>query len=112
MTVLIGVLCRDGVVIGADSSVTVGITEQPFDQKIQVVEDCLVIATTGELGLGQRFIAAAQAAWQSISPTTPPIDIATAIAVAGLKNFLSIGLARIIHESETRPWDSLHHVLE
>ncbi len=58
MTVLIGMLCIDGVVIGADSSATFSAgpfntIEQPA-MKIFVVNDVL-IAGTGAVGLMQRF---------------------------------------------------------
>ena len=47
MTVIIGVLCKNGVVIGADSSATFSIgtlrtIEQPFEQKIQVIDNHVV----------------------------------------------------------------------
>lgn len=61
MTVLVGVLCQDGVVIGADSSMThtlatgqTGTIEQPTDKIYRVGPDVL-IAGTGVVGLVQRF---------------------------------------------------------
>ena len=60
MTVLIGVLCKDGIVIGADSSVTFGdgcsqTIEQPDVEKIKIIKDKIIVAGTGSVGLGQRF---------------------------------------------------------
>ncbi len=93
MTVLIGVLCSDGVVIGADSAVTAGFIERPFDQKIQISAEGVIVATTGDIGFGQRFTAAVTRAWQKLSPSLPmPIDIGKALSVEGLTDFLSTGL--------------------
>ena len=63
MTVLVGVRCQDGVVIGADQAVTYGPTPDPATAtleipqgfKISILGDQIIIATTGEVGLGQRF---------------------------------------------------------
>jgi 20S proteasome alpha/beta subunit len=62
LTVLVGIYCKDGVVVGADSAATsssieLKTIEQPID-KIDVIEDTMVIAGTGSVGLGQRFVGA------------------------------------------------------
>src|SRR5689334_14000781 len=60
MTAIVGVLCRDGLVIGTDSSATFAsplgqpIIEQPTE-KLQIVAGTIIIAGTGQIGLGQRF---------------------------------------------------------
>jgi 20S proteasome alpha/beta subunit len=60
MTAIVGVLCRDGVVIGTDSSVTTGsgvgppIMEQSIE-KLKICSEAVIIAGTGQVGLGQRF---------------------------------------------------------
>ena len=59
MTIIVGVLCQDGVVIGADGSATFAqgqlpIIEQPT-QKIDIIDDSMIVVGTGEVGLGQRF---------------------------------------------------------
>lgn len=59
MTVIVGVLCEDGVVIGSDSSATfvasdIKTVEQPT-KKVNIVHDDVIVAGTGEVGLGQRF---------------------------------------------------------
>jgi 20S proteasome alpha/beta subunit len=60
MTSIVGVLCRDGVVIGTDGSATFGFfpgfptIEQPTE-KLVIVNNNIIIAGTGEVGLGQRF---------------------------------------------------------
>jgi 20S proteasome alpha/beta subunit len=64
MTILIGVVCDDGIVIGSDSSATfsagqIPTIEQPM-KKVYVVGDDLIFAGTGSGGLGQRFSAILQ----------------------------------------------------
>ena len=60
MTVVVGVLCEDGVVVGSDSSATFGVgpnfrtIEQPA-KKTFVVSEVLILSGTGQVGMGQRF---------------------------------------------------------
>jgi len=60
MTAIVGVLCRDGLVIGTDSSTTFssGIgpptIEQPTE-KLKIFSGTIIVAGTGQVGLGQRF---------------------------------------------------------
>jgi 20S proteasome alpha/beta subunit len=66
MTSIVGVLCKDGAVIGTDSSATYGvgearIMEQPTE-KLHLLNDTVIIAGTGEIGLCQRFCAVVQKA--------------------------------------------------
>ena len=60
MTILIGILCQDGVVVGSDSSVTFSDGQQrTIEQKCKKVEILCdgraILAGTGGIGLGQRF---------------------------------------------------------
>ena len=63
MTVIVGILCSDGVVIGTDSTMvagrlTTGYTierEQGDVLKIEVIGDDAITAVTGAMGLAQRF---------------------------------------------------------
>ena len=60
MTAIVGILCKDGLVIGTDSSTTfassVGnpIIEQPTE-KLCLICNSIIVAGTGQVGLGQRF---------------------------------------------------------
>jgi hypothetical protein len=61
MTIIIGVLGEGGVVVGADSSATFSAgqlrtVEQPT-KKIYNIDAQIIIATTGPIGLGDRFVA-------------------------------------------------------
>jgi 20S proteasome alpha/beta subunit len=62
MTVIVGILCSDGVVIGSDSALAVGrvgrytIERQEGNVfKIEIVGDDVITAFTGAAGLAQRF---------------------------------------------------------
>ena len=59
MTAIVGLLCKNAVIIGADSSTTfaqgqVPTIEQP-SEKIEVIGEKVIVAGTGQVGLGQRF---------------------------------------------------------
>jgi len=63
-----GFYCKDGVVIGTDSSATFSLPdgrqtiEQPVE-KIHLVDERIIIAGTGAGGLGQRFCEVVRKAW-------------------------------------------------
>jgi 20S proteasome alpha/beta subunit len=59
VTILVGVRCTDGIVIGADSAATSAAGMQPLASfpladKINIVGDRVIYACTGAVGLGQR----------------------------------------------------------
>ena len=60
MTLLIGVLCEDGAVLGADSAATLGALgnstiSQPVASNIEVIDGRALMGVSGPLGLGQRL---------------------------------------------------------
>lgn len=60
MTVLVGVLCSDGVVIGSDSIATSAAGVHPLlniqsNSKIEIFESSVIVAATGAVGLSQRL---------------------------------------------------------
>ena len=69
MTLVVGIRCNDGIVIGTDSAMTFGPTpehptiEQPLRRKIDVIQDSVIVAGTGFLGLGQRFVDIVRKGW-------------------------------------------------
>ncbi len=68
MTAIVGILCQNGVVLGTDSSATFGsgqihTVEQPT-QKLKIIGDSIILAGTGQVGLGQRFEATVEKSWQ------------------------------------------------
>jgi hypothetical protein len=63
MTVIVGILCSDGVVIGTDSAMVAGRSQSGYTierqdgdvLKIEVIEGTTLTAITGAMGLAQRF---------------------------------------------------------
>jgi 20S proteasome alpha/beta subunit len=99
VTVLVGVRCKDGIVVGSDSSATFGAdrgvkTIEQRAQKIFIVEDKIIIAGTGEVGLGQRFTAAIREAYKNkvFLNVTSGEDFAKKLCVVGLKDFQETGI--------------------
>lgn len=99
MTVLVGITCRDGVVIGADSahSTAVGneqIVEQP-GQKLWILDDRIIVAGTGSVGLGQRFYDAVDQLWKAKKLDGSPVAIGKKVACAAVQDFQSTHLNKI-----------------
>jgi ATP-dependent protease HslVU (ClpYQ) peptidase subunit len=60
VTVLVGVRCSDGVVIGADSAATSSagqfpVMDLPYDGKIRIFQDNIIVAASGPVGHCQRL---------------------------------------------------------
>lgn len=67
MTLIIGVHCGDGVVIGADSIRTFGtMIEQEVSNKIQIFDDDVIVATSGGVGLSQLVKEELGAYWNDV----------------------------------------------
>ena len=70
MTVVVGALCADGVVIGSDSAATITAeaerraTIQQPSQKVFVLEGVTVVASSGSGGLGQRVNDVVERYWE------------------------------------------------
>lgn len=95
MTVLVGVKCTDGVIIGADSAATSAAGNQHLlktdTDKISIIDGQVILAGTGAMGLGQRFQAiVADAVSQNIL-AQPCIRFSCALATAGLNDFRQTG---------------------
>ena len=69
MTAIVGIRCKDGVVIGADSSATFGdgggrgVIEQSTTRKIEIIGESVIVAGTGAVGHMQRFTQVVQNLW-------------------------------------------------
>jgi hypothetical protein len=97
MTVLVGLRCTDGVVIGADSSATFGPnmmmkTIEQAVQKVFVIEDRYIMAGTGEIGLCQRFADAIQQAHDKKELRGSRFEIGKALCNAARNDFASTGV--------------------
>lgn len=92
MTSIVGVLSRDGVVVGTDSSATFAqgqmpIMEQPYE-KIHIIGDRYIVAGTGQIGLGQRFIDIVQRALDSRAlENKSSLDVARELAQRAIQDF-------------------------
>jgi hypothetical protein len=100
VTVLVGVRCTDGVVIGADSAATSSHGPQHLIQiqsadKINIVGDRVIIACTGAVGLSQRFQGIVKSAWDKKSFQKPTNDCLREIARATLQDFEHTGVPRM-----------------
>lgn len=95
MTVIVGILCKDGVVVGTDSAATFHAgqmrTIEQATKKLEIVADRVIVATTGAGGLGQRFTAVVAQAWQDKLFTKPPLEVGKLLCAAGIKDFSSTG---------------------
>lgn len=92
MTILVGIRCQDGVVIGSDSAVTFahasGSTIEQSTRKIDIFDGSIIVAGTGQVGLGQRFCAQVEALQlgkklSGIAPT----EVGKAMAAAATTDF-------------------------
>ena len=69
MTLIVGIWCEDGVVIGSDSAMTFGSDPgQPtithhLERKIDVIDGDAIVAGTGAIGSGQRFVDTVSSLW-------------------------------------------------
>lgn len=71
MTIVVGIRCVTDVIIGTDSAAMVtAATHQPTiqqsgRQKIEIIQDQVIVAGTGEVGLGQRFVDTVEHSWDN-----------------------------------------------
>ena len=94
MSLLVGILCNDGVVIASDSSRASGVggpaaVEQPLE-KTRVVARDLIFAATGQVGLGQRLEATlGELREDSRFPQWQHMAIARRISAEAMRDFAS-----------------------
>ena len=94
MTAIVGLFCKDGVVIGADSSMTLAAagnfrTIEQSSNKIHIVDGRIIIAGTGSVGLGQRFCAMAEKAG---GLKGNPLEAAKHLCKGAIDDFSQTGL--------------------
>ena len=91
MTSIMGILCKDGVVIGSDSAATFGNSrlrtiEQPCE-KLTVIGGHIIVAGTGHVGLGQRFCDVVQKAWDNKEFGPSFIALGRALSANAIRDF-------------------------
>lgn len=91
MTAIVGILCQQAVVIGTDSSATFGsgnlqTIEQPIE-KLLVVAENIIVAGTGQVGLGQRFSSIVEKAWADGIFKNQPLQIGKYLSRTAIEDF-------------------------
>jgi 20S proteasome alpha/beta subunit len=93
MTAVVGVLCEDGVVMGTDSSATFTTgtihTIEQKTKKIDIVGSSVIIAGTGQIGLGQRFVGLVNQAYTDKIFQKPYLEVGRLISKTAIENFAS-----------------------
>ena len=98
MTILVGINCTDGIVIGSDSATTFSAhqhsTIEQSSRKIEIIENAIIVAGTGQVGLGQRFSRILQEAYNQkiFSTAKNEIDLTTSLASNTIKQFSSTNI--------------------
>jgi hypothetical protein len=93
VTSIIGVLCRDGAVIGTDSATTFGGRNRTIEQrteKLDIVGNEVILAGTGSLGLRQRFRDIIEdALGNDLLRKSRPIELGKYFSATALQDFSS-----------------------
>lgn len=75
MTLVVGIKCHEGIVIGADSITTFGSAiEQEVDDKIKIINNEVLVASAGDVGLAQAVVGKLQQNWKHVSACTELTD--------------------------------------
>lgn len=98
MTVLVGIHCKDGIVVGSDSSATSSMGQYPLieqtTKKIDIIHEKIIVAGTGQVGLGQRFKHIVEKAYQDKLFQQHHIDIGKKLSQAALQDFGSTNVTK------------------
>lgn len=98
MTVLVGVSCSDGVVIGADSAATSAAGNihllKLASEKIFIIDGRVIVAGTGQIGLGQRFADVVKQAHGAKLFQKNAVEVARELSALACKDFSSTGASK------------------
>jgi 20S proteasome alpha/beta subunit len=102
VTAIVGIRCKDGVVIGSDSSATFGDSggrntiEQSTAKKIEIIGESVIVAGTGAVGHMQRFTAITQTLWdQKALQGKSEIEIGKLLSSGGINDFASTAAVNV-----------------
>ncbi len=77
VTLIVGILCADGVVVAADGAATFGVmgqqtVRQPI-KKLEIISNALIVGVSGPVGLAQRYSGEIQRQWGqgTLQPVAP-----------------------------------------
>ncbi|MCD6418396.1 hypothetical protein J7M00_06400 [bacterium] len=101
MTLIVGILCTDGVVMAADGAATLGYlgksTIRQKHKKLKIIGNNAVLGVSGPVGLGQRFYSSISQNWGSIKSLKQPEKVMTEIRLLLWKEIESeIQIARFM----------------
>lgn len=70
MTLIVGIRCSDGIVVGADGAATLGsmghmTVQQKTVKKLSILEGKIIVGVSGPVGIGQRLRAVIEEAYKS-----------------------------------------------
>jgi len=91
VTLVVGVLCSDGVVLGSDGAATLGAlgetTVRQPTRKLTIIDGAVVVGASGAVGLAQRVICEVESLWrtQRLSATPPPVQLSPQQMMANLQ---------------------------
>lgn len=99
MTLLVGILATDGVVIASDRAVTFGegpgrFTIADSQKKVEIVSNKVIVVSTGQVGLGQRFRAVVDAAWSAKSMSGTAVQAGRTLAQNTMADFVATQATR------------------
>lgn len=100
MTLIVGIRCTDGVVVAADQAVTFGVarghhTISHRACKIRVLEGQVIVAGTGQIGMGQRFAENVETFWKSgKGKSASHLDIVRQVTALAVQDFAGTNAAQ------------------
>jgi ATP-dependent protease HslVU (ClpYQ) peptidase subunit len=97
MTLVVGALCSDGVVIGADGAVTNGQTRN-IGRKLSIFGDIAIVGASGPIGLSQRIVGEIRDLVEDGKLTEPTTDAARLASLAAIGSGLP--------QTPTKPWQA------
>ena len=94
MTVLVGVKCKDAIIVGSDSAVSATdpnnfLTVEHPGKKISIIDNHVIVAGTGSIGFGQRFEDVTTKFWrlESAPQRDTPVNFSTELSRLALLDF-------------------------
>ncbi len=95
MTLVVGAKCKDGIVLGSDGAATFGAmgqrTARQPTRKLTTIDNRVIVASSGPMGLGQRLRGEIEAIWNGGKlAEQSPHDAMTAIRIALWTKHLAI----------------------
>ena len=68
MTLIVGIKCADGIVLGADGAATYGVMgqrtiRQTHQKKLSILKSRIIVGVSGSVGLGQRYEGVVEQLW-------------------------------------------------